>query len=155
MFLVLSDPAIYEFENAPPVSEAWLVDRFARLEAGRSKDGEQTWLNWVIRLPSGELAGYVQSTVLASGMAYVAYELASAHWRKGIGSAAVRVMMQELSSRYGVNTFIAVLKSQNYRSIGLLQKLEFVAASEEVLSIVAPEPDERVMMKAQSPEAAL
>lgn len=30
MFDVLSDPAIYEFENEPPPSEAWLVERYAR-----------------------------------------------------------------------------------------------------------------------------
>jgi hypothetical protein len=27
MFRVLGDPAIYEFENAPPESEAWLARR--------------------------------------------------------------------------------------------------------------------------------
>ena len=33
MFTVLSDPAIYEFENAPPIDEEWLRKRFARLES--------------------------------------------------------------------------------------------------------------------------
>ena len=32
MFAVLSDPAIYAFENAPPRSIDWLRERFARLE---------------------------------------------------------------------------------------------------------------------------
>ena len=32
MFDVLSDPAIYEFENAPPASQEWLTRRFERLE---------------------------------------------------------------------------------------------------------------------------
>jgi hypothetical protein len=83
MFAVLSDPAIYEFENQAPPSEAWLAERYGRLERRSSADGSQTWLNWVVRLPSSELAGYVQATVFRSGAALIAYELASRHWRKG------------------------------------------------------------------------
>lgn len=33
MFSVLSDPAIYEFENKPPTSEKWLAHRYERLES--------------------------------------------------------------------------------------------------------------------------
>src|SRR5438105_11650934 len=62
MFEVLSDPAIYEYENEPPASVDWLRARFARLESRQSPDGCEKWLNWVIRLPSSELAGYVQAT---------------------------------------------------------------------------------------------
>ena len=54
MYAVLADPAIYEFENAPPPSRQWLAERYARLEARRSADGSQRWLNWVVRLASGE-----------------------------------------------------------------------------------------------------
>jgi hypothetical protein len=35
MFAVLSDPAICEFENSPPASEAWLRQRYERNVAGR------------------------------------------------------------------------------------------------------------------------
>ena len=31
MFTVLSDPAIYEFENTPPIDEEWLRKRYERL----------------------------------------------------------------------------------------------------------------------------
>jgi [ribosomal protein S5]-alanine N-acetyltransferase len=89
MFAVLSDPAIYEFENEPPASETYLFERFIKLESRKSRDGKEDWLNWVIRLPSGELAGYVQATVTETSRAYVAYELASRFWRQGIGSSAV------------------------------------------------------------------
>ena len=77
MFAVLSDPAIYEFENAPPASVEWLRQRFTRLETRRSADGSEHWLNWVVRLPSSGLVGYVQATVSAGGNAAIAYELAS------------------------------------------------------------------------------
>lgn len=126
MFLVLSDPAIYEFENAPPASVDWLRMRYQRLETRRSPDGREQWLNWVLRLPEGDLAGYVQATVLPGGLALVAYELGSRHWRQGIGSAAVQAMLQELVAMHGVHSAVAVLKARNHRSAGLLRHLGFV-----------------------------
>src|SRR5436190_18712321 len=78
MFAVLSDPAIYEHENEPPPSLERLRARFAKLESRRSADGQQQWLNWVIRLPSSELIGYVQATIDPTGRAAIAYELSSA-----------------------------------------------------------------------------
>src|SRR5713226_8277805 len=88
MFAVLSDPAIYEYENEPPPSLEWLRVRFTRLESRRSADGQQRWLNWVIRLPTSELIGYVQATVFTTGRAAIAYELASRYWGRGLASEA-------------------------------------------------------------------
>ena len=147
MFAVLSDPAIYEFENEPPPSEVWLLERYARLERRASADRSQTWLNWVIRLPEGELAGYVQATVLPSGSALVAYELASRHWRKGIGRCSVSAMLEELQSSYAVHLFVAVLKGANYRSLALLRNLGFCEGSEPQRAEFGAEPDELVMIK--------
>ncbi len=147
MFAVLSDPMIYEFENEPPSSEDWLRKRYTLLESRRSSDGTEKWLNWVVRLPGGELAGYVQATVLQSGASYVAYELASRHWRRGIGSSAVRAMLEELAADYGVHTFVAVLKASNHRSLALLRALGFTPGSPQQVEEFEAEPDERVMCK--------
>ncbi len=147
MFSVLSDLAIYEFENGPPHSEEWLVDRFARLERRASSDGRQLRLNWVIRLSSGELAGYVQATVYESGTALVAYELASKYWRRGIGSGALSAMLQELGVTYNAQLFVAVLKHANYRSMALLRHLGFQPASTQQAIEFGAEPDEAVMVK--------
>jgi RimJ/RimL family protein N-acetyltransferase len=148
MFPVLSDPAIYEFENAPPESQAWLEQRFARLESHRSADGHEQWLNWVIRLPSGELAGYVQATVTKEFVACIAYELASRFWRRGIGSMAVGAMLAELGTNYGVSTFVAILKARNVRSMAFLRHLGFSAEPPVGLTPIEHEADERVMYKA-------
>ena len=145
MFVVLGDPAIYEFENAPPSSEAWLAERFAKLETRTSADGTERWLNWVVRLPGGELAGYTQATVLPSGVAFVAYELASRFWRQGLGSCAVRATIAELAEAYGVHTVLAVLKARNFRSLALLGHLGFSPASPELNAQAGPDPDELVM----------
>lgn len=147
LFAVLSDPAIYEFENAPPASMLWLYQRYQRLEARCSPDGTEQWLNWAVRLPSGALAGVVQATVLRSGAALVAYELASAHWRQGFGSAAVAAMLAELASGYGVHTALAVRKQRNQRSAGLLQHLGFADGAPAGLLPDPLEDDEAVHHK--------
>jgi RimJ/RimL family protein N-acetyltransferase len=147
MFQVLRDPAIYEFENEPPPDEQWLRARYQRLERRGPPSGTERWLNWVIRLDHGELAGYVQATVRRNGTSLVAYELGSRYWRRGIATAAVRAMLMELADHYDVRTFVAVLKARNDRSMGLLRKLGFVAASTGVLLEYRDEPDEIVMVK--------
>ncbi len=43
MFLVLSDPAIYEYENEPPPSLEWLRARFAKLESRLSADSQEQY----------------------------------------------------------------------------------------------------------------
>ena len=150
MFPVLSDPAIYEFENAPPESRDWLEQRFAKLESRQSADGTEQWLNWVIRLPSGDLAGYVQATVTGDWVAYIAYELASRFWRQRVGSTAVGAVLAELMATYGVNTFVAILKARNARSAAFLRHLGFAAEAPVGLAPIAHGSDELVMYKARS-----
>jgi RimJ/RimL family protein N-acetyltransferase len=145
MFHVLSDPAIYEFESQPPSSAEWLRERFRKLESRRSADGREQWLNWVIRLPSSELIGYVQATVQPGGRASIAYELSSRYWGRGLAHAAVKAMISELVSHYEVRTVSAVLKEANYRSLRLLERLGFSRASEESRAHSGIEPDELLM----------
>ena len=148
MFGVLSDPAIYEFEGAPPPSVERLATSYRRRESRTSTDGREKWLNWVVRLPNAELAGYVQATVLESGASYVAYEFASTYWRQGIGSASVSAMLEELAQSYSVHTFVAVLKKANYRSMGLLGRLGFEHGTQADAQKYEAEQDETVMLKA-------
>lgn len=145
MFVVLSDPAIYEYENEPPPSLEWLRARFTRLESRQSSDGQDQWLNWVIRLPTGELIGYVQATVHSNGHAVIAYELSSAHWGRGLASQAVRAMISELAEHYEVGSLSAVLKRENRRSLRLLERLGFSHASAEQRVNAQVEPGELLM----------
>jgi RimJ/RimL family protein N-acetyltransferase len=89
----------------------------------------------------------VQATVFQDQSAYVAYELNSRYWRRGIGSQAVQAVLEELRHRYAVSTCFAVLKDRNYRSSGLLRKLGFVLANEELTARHRDEIDEIVMVK--------
>jgi RimJ/RimL family protein N-acetyltransferase len=125
MFALLQDLRIYEYENEPPESEEWLRERFARLETRSSRDGTEHWLNWVVRLSSGETIGYVQATVEPGGRAFVAYVLGSRWWGQGFAREAVRAMMDELRDTYGARHYVAVLKRRNERSRRLLKRLGF------------------------------
>lgn len=126
MFVVLSDPAIYTYENAPPVSLDWLRERYRRLESRCSADGSERWLNWVMRLSDGAAIGYVQATLTADGRAGIAYEMASEFWGRGLAQEAVRAMMAELNGEpYHVKELTAILKAGNVRSRRLLERLGF------------------------------
>src|SRR5437762_5872647 len=117
MFAVLSDPAIYEYENEPPPSLEGLRSRFTKLESRRSPSGRERWLNWVIRLPSSELIGYVQATLHPDGRAAIAYELSSAYWGRGLARRAVEAMITELVEHHRVRNLSSVLKRRNFRSM--------------------------------------
>jgi len=147
MFVVLSDPAIYQYENRPPPSLAWLRERFARLESRRSADGREQWLNWVIRLPTSELIGYVQATVHEDGRAAIAYELSSAHWGRGLGHCAVDAMIAELAERYAVTRLTAVLKRDNVRSRRLLERFGFADARDQPSGSHGLEPGETMLCR--------
>jgi [ribosomal protein S5]-alanine N-acetyltransferase len=146
MFTVLTDPAIYEFEGEAPPSLEKLAAGFRRRETRRSNDGD-TVLDWVVRLPSGELSGYVQAIVYQTGVAYVGYEFASKFWRRGIGSSAVRCALSELANEYSVHKFVAVLKEANFRSTGLLKKLGFQPGTPEDARNYGADPDEITLVK--------
>jgi ribosomal-protein-alanine N-acetyltransferase len=147
MFAVLSDPAIYEYENEAPQSIEWLRTRFTKLESRRSRDGQEQWLNWVIRLPTSELIGYVQATVHSNDRAAIAYELSSAYWGRGFASEAVRAMIGELQERYQVRSLSAVFKRENHRSRRLLERLGFSLAPPEDHVRRQVEPGELLMYR--------
>ncbi|MDP1690951.1 MAG: GNAT family N-acetyltransferase [Burkholderiaceae bacterium] len=147
MFAVLSDPAIYTYENQPPLSLPWLRERFVKLQTRRSGDGSEQWLNWVLRQRSGDLIGYVQATVQPDGQAFVAYELASAHWGRGLGGEAVAAMIDELIVQYKVHTSLAVFKRANLRSRRLLERLGFATATAVDVQRSSLEADEDLMLR--------
>ncbi|HSQ61394.1 MAG TPA: GNAT family N-acetyltransferase [Acidobacteriota bacterium] len=147
MFRVLGDPAIYEYENEPPASAEWLRERYTKLETRRSRDGREEWLNWVVRLRSSGLIGYVQATVDATGHASIAYVLSSAHWGRGFAHEAVAGMIAELAERHRVRRLSAVFKTANHRSRRLLERLGFSPVPQGTPGAIELEPDESRMVR--------
>ena len=90
MTAVLGDPALYVFTGGEPPSTAELRRRYALQVAGRSPDGEERWLNWIVRRRAqGDAIGYVQATV-RGGAADVAWVI-GVPWQ-GRGYAAEAAM---------------------------------------------------------------
>ncbi len=147
MFVVLSDPAIYAYENEPPASPDWLRTRFTKLETRQSADGTEQWLNWVVRLRGAALIGYVQATIGREGRASIAYVFSSASWGRGYASQAVDIMMAELALHYEVRRFFATFKRENQRSCRLLERLGFALASPALHVEQDVEPDEFLMWR--------
>jgi len=150
MFVVLSDPAIYTYENEPPASLEWLRTRFAKLESRRSADGSEQWLNWVVRLRDSELIGYVQATVLPDRRALIAYEFASRHWGRGLAREATEALIRELVEYYQVISLRAVAKTANARSLRLLERLGFAPAGPDAIAASQVESGEVLLTRAAS-----
>src|ERR1700761_9097722 len=89
MFEGLSDPGGYVFlPSDPPPDIESLRARYARLAIGRSADGSEIWLNWIIRRQDdGRPLGYVQATVQGTAT-LIAYHVFPRYWRRGVASAA-------------------------------------------------------------------
>src|SRR4051794_39935671 len=61
---LLDDPGLHVFIGGEPASPSELRERYRRQAAGRSRDGSQRWLNWVVRRrEDGQAVGTVQATV--------------------------------------------------------------------------------------------
>ncbi|MEO5879311.1 MAG: GNAT family N-acetyltransferase [Candidatus Eisenbacteria bacterium] len=126
MFEVLADPELYRYmDNAPPPSVEHLRGLYERQVVGKSPDGSETWLNWVIRRPGHPPMGYVQATVSSAHQAWVAYVLGRRHWGEGHAHAAMDAMLKHLSAARGVVRFLATVEVDNLRSIRLLERLGF------------------------------
>ncbi|MEV7807939.1 GNAT family N-acetyltransferase [Microbispora sp. NPDC088329] len=98
---VLAGEELYAFIGgaAPTVPE--LRARYARLETGRSPDGRQEWLNWIIRRDTdGRALGYVQATVTDEGRrAEVAWVVGTPWQGRGYASEAAAALAGWLRAR--------------------------------------------------------
>lgn len=105
---VLSDPALYTFIGGTPPTLPELRSRYARLVVGRSPDGRQEWLNWIIRRrPDGLAVGTVQATVTDEGQeAEIAWIVGAAFQGQGYASAAAAALVGWLDGS-GVRTITA------------------------------------------------
>ena len=150
MFPVLTDPAIYHhLDHGPPASVAALHALYTRLQAGRSPDGSEVWLNWLVRrLDDGTPAGYVQATVLPTRRAWVGYVFAPRHWGQGLATEAMRELLVRLTRDHQVQVLMASVEVANTRSAALLTRLGFDEALAGDPGTEALTPTERLYRKA-------
>ncbi len=126
MFAGLADPRGYRFlPGDPPTSVEALRLVYDRQLVGRSRDGTETWLNWVVRGPPLHAPlGYTQATI-RDRVATVAYHVFPVHWRRGIGTAALGGTLDQLFTTGLAGEVRACVDTRNDASIALLRKLGF------------------------------
>jgi ribosomal-protein-alanine N-acetyltransferase len=148
MFEVLTEPALYRhLDYPPPPTVEHLAGVYARLEERKSPDGSEHWLNWVVS-PLGQApVGYVQATVMPSGIAWIGYVFSKQHWGKGYATHAVQAMVEHLPLEYGVSRFLASVEAENVPSIRLLARIGFRIATNMELQGHDLSPTERLFIR--------
>ncbi|GII63799.1 acetyltransferase [Sphaerisporangium krabiense] len=94
MVEVLAGEDLYVFIGGAPPGLDDLRSRYARLVAGRSPDGGQDWLNWIVRREGdGRAVGTVQATVTGAGRrAEIAWVVGTAWQGRGYASESAAAM---------------------------------------------------------------
>jgi RimJ/RimL family protein N-acetyltransferase len=96
---VLADPRMYGFTGGGPPTLPSLRERYRRMVVGRSPDGTEWWLNWIVRVPGDDAVavGVVQATVAADGVtAEVAWEVGVPWQGRGFAGEAAAAMVDWL-----------------------------------------------------------
>jgi RimJ/RimL family protein N-acetyltransferase len=130
MALTLDDVRLHEFTGGEPATRAELSSRYRRQVVGRSSDGKQQWLNWVLRRrDDGRAAGYVQATVehdSADGepglVAELAWVVAAGHQRQGLAREAATAITRWLAGQ-GVQRLVAHVHPDNTASAAIARSL--------------------------------
>jgi [ribosomal protein S5]-alanine N-acetyltransferase len=128
LFDQLQHQQLYEFiPDVPPESVAVLRERYAKLAARSSSDGQEIWLNWIVwSVPEKRYVGYVQATVVCDGSVVIAYVFFVDAWGKGYAREAVARMIDYLVQTYHDPLLQAYVDLRNHRSITLLEDLGFI-----------------------------
>ena len=128
MARVLADPMSYQFLPDDPPSQQYLEQQYEYLSGGRSPDGAQVWLTWILLLQdvSADPIGFLQATISEPDTVHIAYLLNPVHWRQGYAREAVAAMLDVVFADYRVDRAIAEIDTRNAASISLVQALGFV-----------------------------
>jgi RimJ/RimL family protein N-acetyltransferase len=126
MAAVLADPALYRFTGGSPPALEELRRRYAVQATGRSPDGSQGWLNWIVRHgTTGRALGFVQATVeeapggQVAELAWVIEVRAQGH---GFAAEAAAAMLDWLRRR-GVGTVTAHIHPDHAASMRVAARL--------------------------------
>jgi RimJ/RimL family protein N-acetyltransferase len=123
---LLDDDALHRYIGGRPATRSELRDRYRRQSAGRSPDGQEGWLNWVVRhRASGTAVGIVQATLRRDGERFTAelgWVIASRYQRRGCAGEAAIGMAAWLGHQ-GVQRLVAHVHPKHQASIRVAERL--------------------------------
>jgi RimJ/RimL family protein N-acetyltransferase len=123
---LLDDAALHTYIGGEPATPDALRDRFTRQAVGRSPDGSQRWLNWVVRRRADAVAvGTTQATVTDDDgvlTGEVAWVFGVPHQRQGYAREAASTMvawLRDPDGRPGVAVVVAHVHPQHAASMAV------------------------------------
>ncbi len=127
---LLNDDDLHVYTGGHPATLDELCARYRRQSVGRSPDGDQGWLNWVVRhRASGAAVGTVQATIwrdVERVSAELAWVVATRHQRQGYAGEAA-VGMAAWLRQHGVHVLTAHVHPQHRASIRVAERLGLTA----------------------------
>jgi RimJ/RimL family protein N-acetyltransferase len=126
MVEVLADVSVHRYLSHGPPTLDYLQGQYEYLTCGKSPDGKEDWLTWVL-VPHGQTrpVGYLQATVVPPDVVYIAYVLGRQHWGRGYAREGVGAMLKTVFRHFEVARALAEIDTQNTASIALVEALGF------------------------------
>jgi RimJ/RimL family protein N-acetyltransferase len=124
---LLADRRIHRFLPSGPPARADLEWQYGCLTSGRSPDGGEYWLTWILvpRNGSDDPVGFLQATIREPETVTIAYVIGPAYWRQGLALEATAAMLDMVFARYDVRCAVAEMDTRNEASIRLAESLGF------------------------------
>lgn len=120
---VLADADLYAVIGGGPPTLEDLTEQYRLQVVGRSADGRQEWLNWVVRV-DGIAVGYVQATIHDGSRAVVAWVIGRPWQGNGYATDAGRAMLELLAAR-GVGRVEAYIEPGHTPSERVAERIGF------------------------------
>ena len=98
MVQVLAAPELYSYIGGRPPTLGELTEQYRRQAVGRSPDGREEWLNWIVRV-DGTAVGYVQATVHGGVRAVLAWVIGLPWQGRGYATEAANELVGLLRGR--------------------------------------------------------
>jgi RimJ/RimL family protein N-acetyltransferase len=137
---LLADASLYTFTGGQPPTLDELRARYERQATGRSPDGAESWLNWIVRRrDDGQALGFVQAAVAVDPppvTAVLAWVLAVRFQGQGYAREAVGGLVAWLDG-VGVQRVAAYIHPEHAASMGVARALGLEPTRERVHSEVA------------------
>jgi RimJ/RimL family protein N-acetyltransferase len=135
MVSVLADERLYAFTGGTPPALDELRERYLRQAAGRSPDGVERWLNWIVRrTEDGVAVGFVQAAISEDPpppSAVLAWVLGIRFQGRGYAREAAATVVAWLGA-VGIGRLVAYIHPEHAASMSVARSLGLAPTGDRV-----------------------